>query len=186
MPFHRDETAVALLQKDRQVGELVKHNDATAAGALSSPLTTGAGGAGGVAESEWRGGARSGVCGYDAAACARAVATHRAGGVDVFLKRYLPFSEELRQQRQSSLLVLDRRVCPSVSGGLCDDGADDAVNTSTTLLEAARTASTAALISLLTCMGTSYRMPLPPRPFETRLRTKTCTPLPTPQTESLW
>ncbi|KAH7959488.1 hypothetical protein HPB49_011449 [Dermacentor silvarum] len=53
------------------------------------------------------------VRGYDAAACARAVATRRAGGVDVFLKRYLPFSEELRQQRQSSLLVLDRRVCPS-------------------------------------------------------------------------
>lgn len=68
------------------------------------------------------------VRGYDAAACARAVATRRAGGVDVFLKRYLPFSKELRQQRQSSLLVLDRRVCPSVSGGLCDDGADDAVN----------------------------------------------------------
>ncbi|XP_037568189.2 uncharacterized protein LOC119449071 [Dermacentor silvarum] len=68
------------------------------------------------------------VRGYDAAACARAVATRRAGGVDVFLKRYLPFSEELRQQRQSSLLVLDRRVCPSVSGGLYDDGADDAVN----------------------------------------------------------
>ncbi|KAH7964859.1 hypothetical protein HPB49_001930 [Dermacentor silvarum] len=56
------------------------------------------------------------VRGYDAAACARAVATRRAGGVDVFLKRYLPFSEELRQQRQSSLLVLDRRVCPSVTG----------------------------------------------------------------------
>ncbi|KAH7945994.1 hypothetical protein HPB49_018811 [Dermacentor silvarum] len=50
---------------------------------------------------------------YDAAACARAVAARRAGCVDVFLKRYLPFSEELRQQRQSSLLVLDRRVCPS-------------------------------------------------------------------------
>ncbi|KAH7949266.1 hypothetical protein HPB49_006808 [Dermacentor silvarum] len=55
------------------------------------------------------------VRGYDAAACARAVATRRAGGVDVFLKRYLPFSEELRQQRQSSLLVLDSRVCPSVA-----------------------------------------------------------------------
>lgn len=68
------------------------------------------------------------VRGYDAAACARAVATRRAGGVDVFLKRYLPFSEELRQQRQSSLLVLDRHICPSVSGGLCGDGADDSVN----------------------------------------------------------
>ncbi|KAH6934185.1 hypothetical protein HPB50_021487 [Hyalomma asiaticum] len=96
---------------------------------LSSPLATGAGGAGGVAESEWRGGARSGVCEYDAAACARAVATRRAGGVDVCVPQgYLPFSEELRQQRQSSLLVLDRHVCPSVGGGLCDDGANDAVN----------------------------------------------------------
>ncbi|KAH6938795.1 hypothetical protein HPB50_012882 [Hyalomma asiaticum] len=42
--------------------------------------------------------------------------------------RYLLRNKYSDAQRQSSLLVLDRRVYPSVSGGLCDDGADDAVN----------------------------------------------------------
>ncbi|XP_077547716.1 uncharacterized protein LOC144159944 [Haemaphysalis longicornis] len=37
------------------------------------------------------------LCGYDFAA--RAFAERRAGGVDVFLKRYLPFSEELSSKR---------------------------------------------------------------------------------------
>ncbi|XP_077528146.1 uncharacterized protein LOC144139758 [Haemaphysalis longicornis] len=59
----------------------------------------------------WNNDAREEVAlrGYDFAARAKAVAERRAGGVDVFLKRYLPFSEELRQQRRSPLLVLERR-----------------------------------------------------------------------------
>ncbi|XP_077550662.1 neprilysin-1-like [Haemaphysalis longicornis] len=52
------------------------------------------------------------LCGYDFAA--RAFAERRAGGVDVFLKRYLPFSEELRrQQDRSPFLVFQHAPAPA-------------------------------------------------------------------------
>lgn len=63
------------------------------------------------------------LCGYDFAA--RAFAERRAGGVDVFLKRYLPFSEELRrQQDRSPFLVLQRATAPAAPPRACPQATD--------------------------------------------------------------
>lgn len=59
------------------------------------------------------------LSGYDRVT--RALAERRAGGVDVFLKRYRPFSEELRrQQDRTQLLVLQRAdLAPDASPRTC-------------------------------------------------------------------